>query len=80
MQQKDGQCVSVHSVSLCLFIRELRPLMLKEINEQCLLSHVILLLWFDFPSFDLLILDYLFLHFFGGEGIVIFFFRFEFSF
>jgi hypothetical protein len=66
-----------HSVNLCLFIGKLRPLMLRVINERCLLILVILL-WCVcvcvcvcvcararacFPSFDLLVWDYLFLAF-----------------
>ena len=35
---------SIHSVSLCLFIGKLRPLMLRDINEQRLLITIILLL------------------------------------
>lgn len=27
----------VHSLSLCLFTEKLKPLMLRDINEQCLL-------------------------------------------
>ena len=30
----DGSCVCAHSVSLCLFIRELSPLMLSNINDK----------------------------------------------
>lgn len=35
--QKNGSCFGIHSVSLCLFIWTLRQLMLRDINEQCLL-------------------------------------------
>ncbi|KAL6072176.1 hypothetical protein STEG23_011669, partial [Scotinomys teguina] len=33
-KQKDGSCFRIHSVSLCLFIGELSPLILREINVQ----------------------------------------------
>ncbi|KAL6058359.1 hypothetical protein STEG23_024198, partial [Scotinomys teguina] len=33
-KQKDGSCFHIHSVSLCLFISELSPLILREINVQ----------------------------------------------
>ena len=71
--KKMGPVFFIHSVSLCLFIGELRPLMLRDINEQCLLITVILLLLLLLlllcggddnkccPSFDLLVLDYLFI-------------------
>jgi hypothetical protein len=34
MQQDDGSCLHIHSVSLCLCIGELSPLMLRDINDQ----------------------------------------------
>ncbi|KAL6088092.1 hypothetical protein STEG23_028949 [Scotinomys teguina] len=33
-KQKDGSCFLIHSVNLCLFIGELRPLILRDINDQ----------------------------------------------
>ena len=44
MQQNDGSCLCIHSVSLCyicLCIEELRSLMLRDINDQWLLTPVI---------------------------------------
>ena len=34
MQQKDGSCFCIHSVSLCLFIGKLSPLILRDNNDQ----------------------------------------------
>lgn len=34
MQQKDGLCFHMDSVDLCLFIGKLRPLILRDINDQ----------------------------------------------
>jgi hypothetical protein len=34
MQPNDVSCFCIHSVSLCLFIGELSPLMLGNINDQ----------------------------------------------
>ena len=34
MQQKDGFCFHIQSVSLCLFIGELSPFILRDINDQ----------------------------------------------
>ena len=47
---------------------ELRPLMLRDINEQCLFIPVIMVVYFVVvvpfpPSFDMLVWDYLFLCF-----------------
>ena len=44
MQQNDESCLCIQSVSLCLFIGELSPLMLRDINDQWLLVPNILLL------------------------------------
>ncbi|KAL6093095.1 hypothetical protein STEG23_019398, partial [Scotinomys teguina] len=33
-KQKDGSCFRIHSVSLCLIVCELSPLILREINVQ----------------------------------------------
>jgi hypothetical protein len=41
MQQKVGSCLCYHSVSLCLFIGELSPLILRDIKEKSLLLPVI---------------------------------------
>ena len=43
MQQKDVFCFHIHSVSLCHFIGELNPLILRDINDQWLLIPVIFL-------------------------------------
>ena len=34
MQQKDGFCFHIQSVSLCLFIGELSPFLLRDINDR----------------------------------------------
>ena len=34
MQQKDDFCFCIQSVSLCLFIGELSPFILRDINDQ----------------------------------------------
>jgi hypothetical protein len=34
VQKKDGSCFNILSVSLCLFIGELSPLMLRNITDQ----------------------------------------------
>jgi hypothetical protein len=47
----------IQSVSLCLFTGELRPLILRVINEQCLLISVILLLCCEFSYLLLTILE-----------------------
>ena len=44
MQQNAGSCLCTHSISLCLYIRELRPLMWKNIMCPWLLLTVIFLL------------------------------------
>jgi hypothetical protein len=41
MQQKVGSCLCNHSVSLCIFIGELSPLILRDIKEKLLLLPVI---------------------------------------
>ena len=41
MQQNAGSCVYIQSVSLCLFIGELSPLILRDIKEKSLLLPVI---------------------------------------
>ncbi|KAL6030263.1 hypothetical protein STEG23_031660 [Scotinomys teguina] len=33
-KQKDGSCFRIHSINLCLFIHELRPLILRDVNDQ----------------------------------------------
>jgi hypothetical protein len=33
MMQKDRSCFPIHFVSLCLFIGELKPLILRDINK-----------------------------------------------
>ena len=43
MQPKNGSCFSIQCVNRFLFISELRPLMLRGINDQWLLVPVILL-------------------------------------
>jgi hypothetical protein len=42
MQQNDGFCLSVHSVSLSLYIGEFSHIILRDINDQWLLFLVIL--------------------------------------
>ena len=44
MQQKDGSCFCIHSITLCLCIGELSPLILRDINNQWLLIPITLLL------------------------------------
>ena len=44
MEQNEGSCLCIQSVSLSFLIRELSPLMLKYINDQWLLVPVILML------------------------------------
>jgi hypothetical protein len=34
MQQNAGSCLQIHFVSLCLFIGELSPLILRDIKED----------------------------------------------
>jgi hypothetical protein len=41
MQQNVGSCLLNQSVSLCLFIRELRPMILRVIKRKSLLLPVI---------------------------------------
>ena len=41
MQQKVGSCLCNQSLSLCIFIGELIPLILRDIKEKSLLFHVI---------------------------------------
>jgi hypothetical protein len=41
MQQNVGLCLHVLSFSLCLFIGELIPLMLRDIKEKSLLTPII---------------------------------------
>ena len=41
-QQNVGSCFRIQSLSLCLFIGELRPLILSDINDQWLLILVII--------------------------------------
>ena len=36
-----GSCFCIHSLNLCLFIGELRPLIISDINDQWLLTLVI---------------------------------------
>ena len=52
MQQKERSCFCIHSVSLCLFIGELSLLILNDINDQWLLTPVIILVgeFVCFPS------------------------------
>ena len=38
--QNAGFCFHIHSLSLCLFIGELRPLILSYINDQWLLAQL----------------------------------------
>lgn len=45
MQPKDVYCFQIHSASLCLFIGDLRLLMLRDINEQCLLMLYLFCCW-----------------------------------
>ena len=40
-QQNVGSCFRIQSLSLCLFIGELSPLILSDINDQWLLTPVI---------------------------------------
>ena len=42
LQQKDGFCFHIKSVSLCLFIGELSPFILRDINDQRFPSSVYL--------------------------------------
>lgn len=61
MQQTDRFRFLIQSVNLCLFIGDLRPLIFRITNEQCLLISIILLFWYVFlSSFDLLLWSYLF--------------------
>jgi hypothetical protein len=60
MQQNVGSCLCSQSVSLCLFIEELSPLILRDIKEERLLLLVIfvvrggIMLFFGYPLFGLL--------------------------
>ena len=55
IQQKVGSCFCIHSLSLCLFIGELSPLILRDINDPCLLipviSLVVMIVCFPFLGF-----------------------------
>ena len=42
-QKNVGSCFHIHSLNLCLFIGELRPLILSDINNWWLLTPVIYL-------------------------------------
>ena len=61
MQQKDGFCFHIQSVSLCHFIGEWISSVLRDINDQWLLLSVILVfvvanvILCVFPSFGLLL-------------------------
>jgi hypothetical protein len=44
IHHNDGSWFHIHSVSQCLFIGELSPLMGRDINDQSLLFPVILML------------------------------------
>jgi hypothetical protein len=48
MQENVGSYLYIQSVSLCLFIEELSPLILRDIKEKRLLLPVSLLLKMDF--------------------------------
>jgi hypothetical protein len=83
MQQKDGSCFLIHTVTLCFFSGELRLMILRYINllsppvfvDSCYLAvngdfvcvcvcvcvHARVHEHTYFPSFDLLIWNYLFL-------------------
>ena len=37
MQQNDDFCICIQSVSLCVLIGELRPFILRDVNDHCLL-------------------------------------------
>ena len=54
MQLKDGSCLFIHSVSLCLFIGKLSLLILRDINDEWLLIllHLVLVVvvFVCFPS------------------------------
>lgn len=52
MQQKYGSCFFL---SQPVFIDELRPLVLRLINEECLLIHIILLFCYGCVPFPLLL-------------------------
>ena len=41
MQKMNGSCLHIHSVSVCLYFGELRPLMLKDINDESLFIPVV---------------------------------------
>ena len=47
-QQNVGSCFCIQSLSLCLFIGELSPLILSDINDQWLLTPVIIFLFLFF--------------------------------
>ena len=47
-QQNVGSCFRIQSLSLCLFIGELSPLILSDINDQWLLTPVIIFLFLFF--------------------------------
>ena len=58
MQQKDGFCFCIHSVSLCPYIDELSPFILRDINGQWFLVSGILVFIADdimcgFPFFGI---------------------------
>ena len=60
-QQNVGSCFHIQSLSLCLFIGELSPLILSDINDQWLLTPVIFFYFYFlvcsrvcvFPFFEL---------------------------
>ena len=49
MHQKNESYFQIQLVSQCLFIGELRSMMLKVTNEQCLLDSIILLCYYGVP-------------------------------
>ena len=63
-KKKNGSCFFIHSVSLCLFTGELRPLMLREINVFVDICYFVVVVCVCFPSFGLPGWDYS-LHFLG---------------
>ena len=44
-RKKERSCFLIQFIILCLFVEKLRTLVLRFINEQCILIPVVLLLW-----------------------------------
>ena len=81
MHQNDISCFSIHSVSLCLFIWELSPLILRDVNDKILLLFLLVVMvvvvlvmvgHVYFPPFSSLFFFFSFLFFFGLYWITYF--------